>query len=457
MTAQKCSILAYEWLPECKKNISEALSGEYELVFQKDPKSFKKEVKNNHYDVIFLGVDPNDSTVFKLLRHARSQAPYTPIIITSTTEQAGLVVKAIKQGAYDFIAAPFTPLKIQLAVKNATEKRIMQSKIDALCRSQDIVYDFDDIVSESPVFKQIITSLKKFSSTDSTILLTGDTGTGKSFLSGSVHHNSPRHSRAFIKINCTNIPEALLESELFGHEKGAFTGADKQRTGRLEQADGGTIFLDEIGEIPLEIQSKLLRVLEEKSFERVGGNKTITVDVRLIVATNKDLGQLIRDGRFRDDLYYRINVLPIKLPSLEERPLCIEPLAMKLLKKSCSNTKKEIHGFSDNALAIIKSYHWPGNIRQLANTIERAVILEDNELISTDSIHIDDFHNPARIASSNNIEPLEVHEKELIVRALEENLWVQKNAAKKLGISPRALNYKVNKFGITHPNWRKNK
>ncbi len=456
MESSKFSVLAYEAYDEHKQSLNEALADTSEIQFQTDPKSFEQAVGKKKYDIIFMHISPHNSSTFNLLKKTHSQTPYTPIIMTSKSEQTDLIVQAIKFGAYDFISTPFSQARVQLVVKQAIAQRKLCNEIDYLRRSQDIVYNFDGIVAESPSFKQTIASLKKFSSTDSTILLTGKTGTGKSFLSGSIHFNSHRRQHPFIKINCTNIPETLLESELFGHEKGSFTGAEKQRIGRFEQADGGTIFLDEIGEIPLEIQAKLLRVLEEKSFERVGGNKTIHVDVRIIAATNKELAEQITRGRFREDLYYRINVLPVDLPPLKDRPLCIEPLAYKLLDKSCAGLKKKIHHFSADSLAIIKSYSWPGNIRQLANTIERAVILEDSKTIESDAIQIPDFHQPTpRI--HRTAEPLETQEKELILRALEENLWVQKNAAKQLGISPRALNYKVNKFGITHPNWRKNK
>jgi len=457
MDKTKLSVLAYEWLPDSMKNIHKALAGQSEIVFRNDPKSFQREMSKRQYDVIFMNVKGDTPSSFSLLEKTHSQSPHTPIIITSRSEKAELIVKAIKRGAFDFIAEPFSPARIQLVVQNALKQKELQNEIDYLRRKQDIVYDFDSIVAETPSFKKIITSLKKFATTDSTILITGDTGTGKSFLSGSIHYNSPRRNKPFIKINCANIPEALLESELFGHEKGAFTGADKQRIGRFEQANGGTIFLDEIGEISLEIQTKLLRVLEEKAFERVGGNKTIRVDVRVIAATNKDLVEQIKKGKLREDLYYRINVLPVKLPPLKERPLCIEPLANRLLEKSCVSLKKKMKGFSKDALAMIKSYHWPGNIRQLANTIERAVILEDSEYITPESIQIPDFHMGPGSQETARVEPLETHEKDLILRALEQSLWVQKNAAKRLGISPRALNYKINKFGITHPNWRRNK
>ncbi len=458
MKEQKVSVLAYECLPDSKQNIADALAATSDITFHTDPKSFQREMNKKQYDVIFMNVKPGNGTTFNLLKKTHDQTPYTPIIITSKTEKAELIVEAIRNGAYDFIATPFSTARIQLVVKKAIKQRELENEIAYLRRKQDIVYDFDNIVAETPNFKNIITSLKKFASTDSTILITGNTGTGKSFLSGSIHHNSPRHAKPFIKINCANIPEALLESELFGHEKGSFTGANKQRIGRFEQANGGTIFLDEIGEISPEIQSKLLRVLEEKSFERVGGNKTIKVDVRVIAATNKDLPTQIMSGKFREDLYYRINVLPILLPSLKERPLCIIPLAETLLDKAATSMKKRIAGFSPEAMEIIKTYSWPGNIRQLANTIERALILEEDETVSADSIQIPDLQRqgpePHRLTTS---EPLEVHEKELILTALRENLWVQKKAAKCLGISPRALNYKINKFGITHSNWRKNK
>lgn len=455
MASTKISTLVYKCLDACSNTLPQALEDLSKLVFINDPKSFKQEIKRSHFDVIILNASHNDSTGFELLDYSKKILPFTPVIITSKSDNAEFIVEAIKKGAFDFISQPFSTARLQLVVQRAIKQKELQNEINYLRGKQDIIYDFDKIVAESPSIKKIITSLKKFSSTDSTILITGDTGTGKSFLSGSIHFNSHRREYPFVKINCSNIPESLLESELFGHEKGAFTGADKQRIGRFEQANGGTIFLDEIGEIPLEIQSKLLRVLEEKAFERVGGNKTITVDVRVIAATNKDLSKQIQQGKFREDLYYRINVLPVHLPPLKERPECIEPLSMVLLKKGCITLKKNIKGFTPTAMEIIQSYTWPGNIRQLTNTIERAIILEEDDMIGPDSISIPNFHQPTIPPGST--EPLIAHEKELILRALKDNLWVQKNAAKRLGISPRALNYKIRKFGITHPNWRKNR
>ncbi|MBM9513493.1 sigma-54 interaction domain-containing protein [Desulfogranum marinum] len=457
MVKHKVSVLAYEEDSGSKDILTEALAPTSNLTFRYDHKSFQQAINKNKYDVIFINTKPSNGTTFELLKNTKAQTPHTPIIITSPLDETNFIFKAIDEGAYDFIAPPFSKTRVQLVVKKALNDHSKDSEIAYLRRRQDIIYDFDAIIAKSPSFKNVITSLKKFASSDSTILITGATGTGKSFLSGTVHYNSPRRHHPFIKINCANIPETLLESELFGHEKGAFTGADKQRIGRFEQADEGTIFLDEIGEIPLEIQSKLLRVIEEKTFERVGGNKTIEVDVRVIAATNRDLQQQVNDNKFREDLFYRINVLPVPLPTLSERPLCIIPLAEKLLEKAATSLKRTIKGFSAETVDLLQHYHWPGNIRQLANTIERAIILEESDTIHIEAIHLPDINTTQYKPRVRSNEPLIVQEKELIINALEENLWVQKNAAKVLGISPRALNYKVKKFGITHPNWRRNK
>jgi len=457
MKSSKFTVLAYESLPESREAIESALADKSKIIFHTNPKSFQVDIEKKHHDIIFMNINPDNKSTFQLLKKTHKKTPKTPIIITCQSERAELVVAAIKLGAYDFIAKPFSSARVQLVAQRALKQRELEYEIEYLRGKQNTIYNLDKLVGESPEFKKIIASLEKFAKTDSTILISGKTGTGKSFISGSIHYNSPRRNKPFLKINCANIPEALLESELFGHERGSFTGAEKLRIGRFEQANGGTIFLDEIGEITPEIQTKLLRVLEEKSFERIGGNKTIHVDVRVIAATNKNLTKQISLGLFREDLYYRINVLPIQLPSLKNRPECIAPLSEVLLKKACTSLKKKIDGFSPAAMAIIKNYEWPGNIRQLANTIERAAILEDSLLINPEAISIPDHRHMVQPELEETFEPLEVHEKELIIQALKDNLWVQKNAAAKLGISPRALNYKINKFNITHPNWRRNK
>ncbi|MCP3890986.1 MAG: sigma-54-dependent Fis family transcriptional regulator [Desulfobulbaceae bacterium] len=463
-------ILIYDSFEKTKDNLISALEEKCELTCISNELEFQAEMKARQFDLVFLDIDSYGKPSMSLLERIHSKDPFLPIIMTSKSEKAETIVKAMNSGASDFLIHPISPTRINIAVDKAIEIRDQRFEIAYHRRKQDVVYDFKDVVAFSLKMQQILKSLERFAKTDSTILITGETGTGKSFLSGTVHFNSPRRKKPFVKINCANIPEDLLESELFGHEKGSFTGADKQRIGRFEQASGGTIFLDEIGEMNTGLQTKLLRVLEEKSFERVGGNKTIYSDVRIIAATNKDLVKQVENGLFREDLYYRINVLPVTLPSLRERQLCLLPLAELLLNKCCVSMHRDIVGFTENSKLKIQNYNWPGNIRQLANTIERAVILEDDHLIHSYSmafpekikkvyeepVHLDTWQTAASEVSVQT-ESLADQEKDLILRVLEECLWVQKNAAKKLGISPRALNYKIGKLGITHPHWRRNK
>ncbi len=454
--------------------LTAALKDDFHVTIWPNGKDFFEILKGDYFHVIILDLEDSREENFDFLRWIRSSIPSTPVIITSSADRTELVVKAVKQGAFDFVVKPFSAAKIRHAVQQALENRSLRNEIEYLRHTQDIVYDFGRIIAFSPVMKSVVNTLKKFAQTDSTILLTGETGTGKSFLSGTIHFNSTRRDKPFIHINCANIPETLLESELFGHEKGAFTGANKLRLGRFEQAHGGTIFLDEIGEISPAIQAKLLRVLENKSFERVGGNRTIHSDVRVIVATNRNLQAQITSGRFRQDLYYRINVLSLRLPPLRERTQCIEPLAYWILEKVSAGVKKKIEGFSRECMEWIRSYPWPGNIRQLSNMIERAVILEEDNVIGRDSIMVTDQEgtmfapgadgakadeeqagvSPERVSGHQT---LEEREREAIMNALEKSLWIQKDAAILLGVSPRSLNYKIKKFGIAHERWRKHR
>lgn len=438
--------------------LSRTLSSFYKLSYWPNGKDISEKLRRENCDVIILDLQIKEEEAFALLKQLKSMVPHTPVVITSETEKAELIVKAVKEGAFDFVPKPYSTERIKLVLEQALEKRGLRIEIDYLRRQQDIIYRFDRIIARSRAMKQLIATLKKFSETDATILTTGETGTGKSFLSGTIHFNSSRRKKPFIKINCTNIPETLLESELFGHEKGAFTGANKTRVGRFEQCNGGTLFLDEIGELSLALQAKLLRVLDEKSFERVGGNQTIHSDVRVIAATNRILEDQVAAGKFREDFYYRINVLTVHIPPLRERRECIEPLAYYLLDKICRSLRKKIDGFSPTVIEMFQAYSWPGNIRQLANTIERAVILEEGHTIQEENVSL---RKPIRLPKtefkSDTTRPLQVHEKEVILSTLEESLWIQKDAAERLGISPRALNYKIRKLGITHSRWRKNR
>ena len=445
---------------DCWKRVNTTLGNDHVLNLWRFDKDIAVHLREEDYEIILLSFQLNAADSFNLLQQIRQISPHTPVVAISEYEDADLIVRTVKEGAFDFVVKPFSKEKIMLSIQRGLENRYLKNEIDYLKREQDIIYDFDRIIAESPAMKRMIATLKKFARTDSTILITGETGTGKSFLSGAVHYNSIRKDRPFIKINCANLPETLLESELFGHEKGSFTGANKTRVGRLEQAKGGTVFLDEIGEMTSSLQAKLLRVLEEKTFERVGGNKTIYSDVRIIAATNRKPETQVEEGSFREDLYYRLNVLRVHLPPLRERPECIEALAVYLLNKICRNLKKKIKGFTPEVIGAFKSYSWPGNIRQLANTIERATILEDNADIRPPHVPLPSLKKNSPEALQSNPDPVESlvdRERETILKTLEECLWIQKDAALRLGITPRSLNYKIKKYGITHARWRKNK
>ncbi len=413
-----------------------------------------KRLEADAFDVIAVSLESNYGDN---VRNLKTKLPaHTPVLVVSEQARTENVVEAIKNGAFDFIAKPYTPTRMKLAVEQAVENRALRNEIDYLRRTQDTTYDFERIIAVSPAMEKVISTLKRIADSEATILITGETGTGKSMLSGTVHFNSRRRAKPFVKINCANIPETLLESELFGHERGAFTGAAKTRTGRLEQANGGSVFLDEIGELSPTLQAKLLRVLEEKCFERLGGNQTIRTDIRIIAATHKNLEANVESGSFREDLYYRINVLRVHLPPLRERSGCIEPISRYLLGKTSRELKKNFEDFAPEVMELFRRHPWPGNVRELSNTIERAVLLEENNRITLQSISLSGFTHKTEI-STKPIKDLETSEKDLLLKALELSDWVQKDAANRLGVTARKLNYMIKKHGITHNRWRKNK
>jgi len=440
------------------RRLANALVSDFSISAARNVPDAAGRLKKETFNVIIFDLADEGSDPENTIQSLQQLAPRTPIIFTGPSQDAALIVKAIKAGAADFITRPIVDEKLQLAVNQAIEKRSMKNEIDYLRRQQDVVYDYDRIIAVSPAMREIMDTIKRLAQTDSTILMTGETGTGKSFLSGNIHYNSPRRAKPFIKVNCANIPETLLESELFGHEKGAFTGADKTRTGRFEQAERGTLFLDEFCELSFDLQAKLLRVLEEKAFERLGGNKTISIDTRIIAATNRDIEALVREGKFREDLYYRVNVLRIHMPPLRERTECIEPLAYLMLDRLSRAVKKRVDTLSPEVLVMLKTYPWRGNIRELSNAIERAIFLADSSEIGATQISIPQISEwPVSAAPSKHLRLSDEEERQMIFRALEKNLWIQKDAARELGLSPRALNYRIQKHGITHDRWRKNK
>jgi DNA-binding NtrC family response regulator len=440
------------------RNLADALAADYHISAAPNVLEAAKRLTKETFSVIVLDLTDNGSDMVNILQTLNQLSPDTPVIVIGNPHDTRLIVKTIKAGAFDFVTRPYPPEKIKLSVHQALENRSLKNEIDYLRREQDVIYDYNRIIAVSSAMQSVMKTIKRLSQTESTILVTGETGTGKSFLSGNIHFNSPRRNKPFVAVNCANIPETLLESELFGHNKGAFTGADKTRTGRFEQASGGTIFLDEFCELSFGLQAKLLRAIEQKSFERLGSNKTIQADTRIIAATNRDIEALVRTGKFREDLYYRINVLRIHMPPLRERLECIEPLAYYLLRKLSRSVKKRIDSFAPDVIEKFRQYPWPGNIRQLSNTIERAILLEDDREIRQESISLPDIGDTVSpTLQAVGLRLSEDQEKDMISSALKENLWIQKDAAHQLGITPRALNYRINKLGITHSRWRKNR
>jgi DNA-binding NtrC family response regulator len=414
------------------------------------------------FDVIVSDLKMGGSTGIDVLKTAKTLHPSSAVILMTAFGSVSTAVEAMKAGAFDYVQKPFEIEEMEVKIAKALEMRRMQHQIDYLRHAQGDIYDFDRIIGSSGALENVLGVVRKVAKSNTTVLVRGETGTGKELVAGAVHHNSHRAARNFIKVNCAALQENLLESELFGHEKGAFTSADKQRIGRFEQADGGTLFLDEIGDMSPNTQAKILRVLQEHEFERLGGTRTIKVDVRLIAATNRDLPAMVENGTFREDLYYRLNVVTIEMPPLRERKEDIAPLADFFIRRFAGELKKKIEGLDNESLKLLMRYHWPGNIRELENAIERAMLLADGLLISTKDLRLGDTGaagSAREAASIVKIPPtgiaLEEVERLAIVEALKMSNWVQKDAAELLAISPRVMNYKIKTLGIDFPRGRR--
>src|SRR5512132_4194782 len=340
------------------------------------------------YDVVVSDLKMGGSDGLDVLRTAKSLHTTATVILMTAFGTIQTAVEAMKAGAFDYVQKPFEIEEMEVKIQKAIEMRQMQHQIDYLRHAQGDIYDFDRIIGSSGALEKVLSVVRKVAKSNTTVLVRGETGTGKELIAGAIHHNSHRAARNFIKVNCAALQENLLESELFGHEKGAFTGADKQRIGRFEQADGGTLFLDEIGDMSQSTQAKVLRVLQEQEFERLGGTRTIKVDVRMLAATHRDLAAMVKEGTFRADLFYRLNVVTIEMPPLRERKEDIAALANFFISRFSGELKKKIDGLSPDALKLLMRYHWPGNIRELENAVERAMLLADGAHIQADDLRL---------------------------------------------------------------------
>ena len=446
-----------------RHGLAQALTGaRHDVEEAGDGNTAIRKLHEGAYDVVVSDLRMGGSTGLDVLRTAKMLHPSCAVILMTAFGSVSTAVEAMKAGAFDYAQKPFDIEEMEIRIGKELECRRAQHQTDSLHAAQNDIYDFEHIIGSSGALERVLAVVRKVAKSNTTVLVRGETGTGKELIAGAIHYNSRRSTRNFVKVNCAALQENLLESELFGHEKGAFTGADRQRIGRFEQADGGTLFLDEIGDMSANTQAKILRALQKHEIERLGGTRTIPVDVRLIAATNRDLSAMVAAGAFREDLYYRLNVVAIEMPPLRDRKEDIGPLAGFFIARFSGELKKKVEGLSQDADKLLMRYNWPGNVRELENAIERAMLLADGTHISAADLRLGDTGasgSPRDGASIVRIPatgiPLEEVERLAIIEALKMSNWVQKDAAELLAISPRVMNYKTKTLGIDFPRGRR--
>jgi DNA-binding NtrC family response regulator len=399
-------------------------------------------------DLMLLDLQMPKMGGIEVLRALRNEGFHIPAIVITAHGSIETAVEAMKEGAYDFITKPLDAAHFDIVVRKALEREALKREVELFSEDADKRYRL--IIGASQKMREAVETARKAAKSNATVLLLGESGTGKEVFARAIHNWSERTNQPFVAINCVGLSKELLESELFGHEKGAFTGADQQKKGKIELANGGTVFLDEVGDISQELQTKLLRFLQEREFDRVGGVRPIHVDVRIIAATNRDLEDAVKQDRFRADLYHRLNVIPISLPPLRERTEDIAPLAEYFLRRYSSESKKSFHEITKDALAKLGAYHWPGNVRELANTIERAVVLGNGPVLTIQDL-------PGRIAASEERsssdslsyrEAMESRRRELVLKALAQSQGNRTVAAKVLGLHEKYFFRLIKTLGI---------
>lgn len=418
-------------------------------------------VKQLDLNLVITDMQMPEVDGLQLLEHIKEYNSDLPVIMITAYAEVEKAVKAMQSGAFSYLAKPFSNDELLVNIEKAVRLYSLVLENTRLRSQIKGKNGFSGMVGKNPRMKQVYELIEKVAPTPASVLISGESGTGKELVAKAIHHNSPRQNEAFITVNCAALSENLLESELFGHEKGAFTGAVAMRKGRFELSDKGTIFLDEIGEIPLALQSKLLRVLQEKNFERVGGSKTFDVDVRIISASNRDLKEEVAQGRFREDLFYRLNVIHVSLPALRERMDDMPLLVDYFINKFSEQLGKPELAISQDAMRLLMNLPWEGNIRELENTIERAAILCNDNVIEADDVQPDSLRPAEENSWSQNLDlkqmlpesvglndVLYAVEEKMLLQALDETAYVQARAAEKLGITKSLLQYKMKKYRI---------
>lgn len=380
---RSCSVLVVDDEPDMLETCRKILDRRgYRVVTALSGETALEAMRQETFDLVLADLRLPDIDGLGVLRAAKRQDPGLPVIIFTAYATIETALQAVREGAVDYIAKPFSKEQLELIVERSLEHKQLVEENRRLRRELQSLYDFSQIVGKSPSMVEALELVAKIAGTDANVLICGESGTGKELVAHAIHVNSPRCKAGFVPIDCAALPETLLESELFGYEKGAFTGAIIGKRGLLETADGGTLFLDEIGDLSLNIQAKLLRVLEERQFRRLGGREVLDVDIRLIAATNRILEELLAAGRFREDLFYRLNVVRISLPPLRERQSDIPLLANHFLAELCNRWGKDVKGISSAAMMILQNYHWPGNVRELRNAIEHALSMSESNQVS---------------------------------------------------------------------------
>jgi DNA-binding NtrC family response regulator len=406
------------------------------------------------FDIAFLDYKMPELDGLQTLREMRKRFPDLPVVMMTAYGTVETAVASMKEGALDYLTKPIDLDELLLIIRKVLERSTLIRENRELKSRLQERYTFQNIIYGSPKMEEVMGLIARVAPSQATVLIRGESGTGKELIANAIHYASARSEKPFVKVSCAAIPETLLESELFGHEKGAFTGAVQKRIGRFEEADSGTIFLDEIGELPPSTQVKLLRILQEKEFQRLGSNLNLKTDVRVITATHRNLEEAMKNGLFREDLYYRLNVISIHLPPLRERKEDIPLLIDHFLKKYSELNRKKIHDLSKEARTLLLRYSYPGNVRELENLMERAVVLCRGEVITTQDLpfHLQEGASEKQweIPGKTKTLPdsLEEIERDLIVKALYQHQGVQTKAAESLGISERVLRYKMKKYGI---------
>jgi len=429
--------------------LSEFLAKEGFQVFSAESGAAAREVfRDKAIDIVLLDFKLPDTDGLSLIRYFKDINPEVEIIMITAFGSIENAVSALKAGASEYLTKPVDLDDLLFKIKKIEDKLYLIRENMVLKETLKERFKTEEFVYSSEKMQEVASLIVRVARTDSTCLITGDSGTGKEVVANLIHTLSARKDQPLVKVNCSAIPENLLESELFGYEKGAFTGAVQRKVGKFEIADKGTLFLDEIGDMPIILQSKLLRVIQEREIERLGGLHPIKIDVRIIAATNRNLEEEVKYGNFREDLYYRLNVVKIELPSLKERKNDIPILIDFFLKKYNDRHKKGIKGITKEARDIIIKYDFPGNVRELENIMERAVVLARGEYITTEDLSISQV-KPGSVRDGSIKDVVGSIERDMIIEALKKNNWVQTKAAASLGMSERVLRYKINKYGIT--------